>query len=130
VLTNYFGKGMLGECAENDEAPAFVPPLGDYGVASEARITNSEGMGNPNDEKMYLGSARVSRAGFGVPPKQSFGRFAMAGRHRQARETPALPRESFPLYYWSFVIAAEAGSVQKKAPAIAGAFKIETDLNH
>src|SRR5438309_2300655 len=38
-----------------------------------------------------LGSARVSRAGFGVPPKQSFGKFAIARTRSPARETRALP---------------------------------------
>ena len=55
-----------------------------------------------------MGSARDSRAGFGVSPKQSFPafgnlrglllqkKFAMARHHRQARETRALPGRTNP----------------------------------
>jgi NADH:ubiquinone oxidoreductase subunit K len=38
-----------------------------------------------------LGSARVSRAGFGVAPKHSFEKFAIAGTRSSARETRVLP---------------------------------------
>src|SRR5207302_11225024 len=39
-----------------------------------------------------LGSARVSRVGFGVSPKQSLRKFAIARTQSAARETGALPK--------------------------------------
>jgi NADH:ubiquinone oxidoreductase subunit K len=40
---------------------------------------------------LRLGSARVSRAGFGVAPKHSFEKFAIAWTRSPTRETRALP---------------------------------------
>ncbi len=40
---------------------------------------------------LRLGSARVSRAGFGVSPKQSFRKFTIARTRSPAREARALP---------------------------------------
>ena len=45
---------------------------------------------------LRLGSARVSRAGFGVAPKQSFKKFAIAGT-RSIRAGLAFPRETSAL---------------------------------
>jgi len=45
-----------------------------------------------------LGSARVSRVGFGVSPKQSFEKFAIAWTRSPARETRALPGATNPAH--------------------------------
>src|SRR5207245_5477770 len=48
------------------------------------------------DEILFPGSARVSRVGFGVSPKQSLEKFAMARRHRQHARRVCYPELPFP----------------------------------
>jgi cytochrome c oxidase assembly protein subunit 15 len=48
-----------------------------------------------------LGSARVSRAGFGVSPKQSFEKFAKAGRFRQHARRVRYPDSAFTIHKMS-----------------------------
>ena len=48
----------------------------------------------PKSARRNLGSARVSRAGFGVSPKQSFLKVRESGTPSPTRETRALPGQN------------------------------------
>ncbi len=78
-----------------------------------------------------LGSARVSRAGFGVAPKQAFGtwtqpkKFALARTPSPARGTRALPGVAF-LILLGLVVSGLAQTTQEKIASRAG---LEQKLN-
>src|SRR5438874_3441457 len=84
------------------------------------------------------GSARVSRAGFGVSPKQSFGKSAMARRHRQRARRARYPGAcifALLLSSVSFICRAQdatssalSNSEAESAGIVVSATRIETPI--